>query len=161
MNERTIQILSVTLTTIFTVVIIWLYLAEPKTISEVVTKSAVTIGTYQIDKAKFDEGLRLFRGENYAAAREFFTAADSEKRDAKTQYYISYSFYRQGFGKVYSDDNLFKQGLENLKFVDLNFKSDDSDLKLQTIAELKNEFQQGIEKTMDDLNPMKVFRERK
>lgn len=161
MNQRTIQILSITLTIIFATVIVWLYLAEPKTIAEVATKSAVAVGTYEIDKGKFDEGLKLFRAENYVASRDFFVKADSEKRDSKTQFYISYSFYRQGFGKVYSDDNLLKQGLENLKFVDLNYKSDDSDLKLQTPSELKNEFQQGIEKTIEDLNPLKVLRERK
>ncbi len=161
MNQRTIQIFSIILTIVFTTVIVWLYLAEPKTIAEVATKSAVTVGTYEIDKGKFEEGLKLFRAENYVASRDFFVKADSEKRDSKTQFYISYSFYRQGFGKVYSDDKLLKQGLENLKFVDLNYKSDDADLKLQTPSELKNEFQQGIEKTIDDLNPLKVLRERK
>ena len=161
MNQRTIQILSITLTIIFATIIVWFYLAEPKTIAEVATKSAVTVGTYEIDKGKFDEGLKLFRAENYVASRDFFVKADSEKRDSKTQFYISYSFYRQGFGKVYNDDNLLKQGLENLKFVDLNYKSDDADLKLKTPSELKNEFQQGIEKTIEDLNPLKVLRERK
>ncbi len=161
MNEKTIQIFSILLTTIFSVLILWLYLAEPKTFAEVATKSAVTVGTYEIDKAKFDEGLKLFRAENFIASRDLFVRADSEKRDSKTQFYISYSFYRQGFGKVYSDDNLYKLGLENLKFVDLNYKSDDADLKLQTPSDLKNEFQQGIEKTIDDINPLKVLRERK
>jgi hypothetical protein len=161
MNERTIQIFSIFLTTIVSFAIVWLYLAEPKTIAEVATKSAVTLGTYEIDKTKFEEGLRLFRAENYPVSRDFFLKADPEKRDSKTQFYIAYSFYRQGFGKVYSDDALFKQGMESLKTVESGFKSDDSDLKLQTAAELKNELQQGIEKTIDDINPLKIFREKK
>jgi hypothetical protein len=161
MKEKTIQLLSIMVTTIFGVIIIWLYLAQPKTLAEVATKSAVTVGVYEIDKAKFDEGLRLFRAENFAASRNVFMAADVEKRDSNTQFYISYSFYRQGFGKLYSDDKLYAQGLENLKFVDLNFKSNDAELTLKTSAELKNEFQQGLEKTLDDLNPLKLTRERK
>jgi hypothetical protein len=161
MNEKTIQFLSIIITIIFGVIIVWLYLAEPKTLAEVATKSAVTVGVYEIDKAKFNEGLRLFRAENYAASRDFFIAADVEKRDSNAQFYIAYSFYRQGFGKLYSDDKLYAQGLENLKFVDSNFKSNDAELTLKTSAELKNEFQQGIEKTFDDLNPLKLTRERK
>jgi hypothetical protein len=119
------------------------------------------VGTYEIDKTKFDEGLRLFRAENYPASRDFFAQADAEKRDSKTQFYIAYSFYRQGFGKVYNDDALFKQGLEQLNRVDSNFKSDDADLKLKTPAELKNELTEGLQFTSADLNPLKVLRERK
>jgi len=40
-------------------------------------------------------------------ARDFFQKADPENRDAKTQYYIAYSYYRQGWGKLYNDDALF------------------------------------------------------
>lgn len=161
MKEKHIQILGAILSIIYAVFIVWLYALEPKTISEVATKATVTIGTYEIDKAKFDEGLRLFRAENFPAARDFFNQADPEKRDAKTQFYIAYSFYRQGFGKTYNDDALFKQGLEQLNRVDPNFKSDDPDLKMKTSAELKNEFTEGLQFTMDDLNPLKVLRERK
>ena len=28
-----------------------------------------------------------------------------------TQFYIAYSWYRQGWGRVYSDDDMFAQGL--------------------------------------------------
>lgn len=161
MKERHIQILGIVLSIIYASFIVWLYALEPKTLSEVATKATVTAGTYEIDKAKLDEGLRLFRGENYAASRDFFAQADPEKRDAKTQFYIAYSFYRQGFGKVYNDDALFKEGLEQLNRVDVNFKSDDADLKLKTAAELRNEFNEGLQFTADDLNPLRLGRERK
>jgi hypothetical protein len=161
MKEKHIQILGIVLSIIYASLIVWLYAYEPKTLSEVATKATVTVGTYEIDKAKFDEGLRLFRAENYPVSRDVFNQADPEKRDSKVQFYIAYSFYRQGFGKVYNDDPLFKQGLEQLSRVDANFKSDDQDLKLKTPAELKNEFEQGLQLTVDDLNPLKVLRERK
>lgn len=161
MKEKHIQILGIVLSIIYAGFIVWLYALEPKNLSEVATKATVTVGAYEIDKAKFDEGWRLFRTENYVAARDFFNQADVEKRDSKVQFYIAYSFYRQGFGKVYNDDALFKQGLEQLARVDVNFKSDDADLKLKTPAELKNEFNEGLQFTSSDLNPLKVLKERK
>lgn len=161
MKEKHIQIFCIVLSVIYGIFIVWLYANEPKSFSEVATKATVTAGTYQIDKAKFDEGLRLFRSENYPSAREFFNQADVEKRDSKTQFYITYCFYRQGFGKIYNDNSLFRQGLETLSLVDGNFKSDDQNLTLKTAAELKNELQEGLQFTSDDLNPLKVLRERK
>ena len=38
--------------------------------------------------------------------------ADPAHRDARTQFYIAYSYYRQGWGRVYNDDPLFRKGLE-------------------------------------------------
>jgi hypothetical protein len=38
---------------------------------------------------------------------------------------------------------------------------EDPELKLRTAAELKAELEQGLETTAGDLNPLKVFRERK
>lgn len=175
MKEKHIQILGVALSLLYVVFIGWLYLVEPKTLSEVSTKAQATIenaatktqvvvGTYEVDKEKFDDGLRAFRQDNFVAARDFFRRADPEKRDAATQFYVAYSFYRQGFGKISNDDALFKQGLEQTNSVialDKNFKSDDADLKMKTPAELKNEFEEGLKITAGDFNPFKVFRERK
>jgi hypothetical protein len=119
---------------------------------------------YEVDQQKFNEGLKAFREENFIAARSFFENADTEKRDVKTQFYIAYSFYRQGFGKVYNDDELFKQGLAQINrviLIDKNFKSDDVNLLMKTPAELKNEFEEGLKLTAADFNPFKLARERK
>ncbi len=175
MNENRIQIIGIFLTLVYTVFIAWLYIAAPKslgelptkaqtTIENVTTKTQIAIGTYEVDRAKFDDGLKAFRADNFVAARDFFQRADPENRDAKTQFYIAYSFYRQGFGKVYNDDALFKQGLEQTNKVialDKNFKSDDANLQMKTPAELKNEFEEGLKVTASDFNPFKVLRERK
>jgi isopenicillin N synthase-like dioxygenase len=161
MSERNLQIFSIVLTIIGFSLIIWLYANEPKSLAEVTSKATVTIGTYEVDKTKFDEGLKQFRAENYAVARDFFNQADKEKHDANTQFYIAYSFYRQGFGKFYSDNNLFKQGLEIVNKIDANFRTNDEDLKMKTPAELKNEFEEGLKTTLSDFNPMKISRERK
>ncbi len=175
MKEKHIQILGIFLTVIYGFLIIWLYWAAPKNLEEFSTKAKETIentttqgqiiiGTYEVDAAKFGDGLKAFRADNFVAARSFFENADPEKRDAKTQFYIAYSFYRQGFGKFYNDDELFKKGLEQtnrMLTLDKNFKSDDANLQMKTPAELKNEFEEGLKLTAEDFNPLKLTRERK
>ncbi len=164
MKEKHIQLLGVVLSAVYFALIVWLYALEPKTFQEVATKATVTVGTYEVDKAKFDEGLALFHQDNFAAARDLFSKADPEKRDAKTQFYTAYSFYRQGWGRVLNDDALFRQGITSVKqatALDANYKADDPDLKLKTPAELKNELEQGLVVTADDFNPLKLMRERK
>lgn len=175
MKEKHIQILGVVMTAVYGVFIAWLYLVEPKSFEELPTKAQATIenvsvktqvivGAYEVDKAKFDDGLNAFRRDNFIVARDAFERADPEGRDAKTQFYIAYSFYRQGFGKISSDDELFRQGLEQTNQVvalDKNFKSDDADLQMKTPAELKNEFEEGLKITASDFNPFKILRQRK
>ena len=175
MKEKHIQTLCIFLTAFYTVFIVWLYWAEPKnlgevsvkaqtTIENVTTKTQVAIGTYEVNKAKFAEGLNAFRNDNFIVARDNFEKADPERRDARTQFYIAYSFYRQGFGKLSNDDALFRQGLEQTNRViqlDKNFKSDDPNLQMKTPVELKSEFEEGLTVTASDFNPLRVLRERK
>src|SRR4030095_11837009 len=108
MNEKYIQILGLMLTLVYGVFVIFLYAAEPRSLEEItikakstvenaVTKGQVMTGTYEIDQTRFTEGLQAFRQNNFIAARDSFARADPEKRDPKTQYYIAYSFYRQGW----------------------------------------------------------------
>lgn len=175
MKESHIQILGLVFAALYGVFIAWLYWAEPKTLEEVsvkaretvenaTVKGQIVIGTYQIDERLFDEGRRAFRQDNFVAARDAFLRADPERRDARAQFYIAYSYYRQGFGKLSNDDELFRQGLEEtarVTAVDKNFRSEDPDLQLKTPAELKNEFEEGLRVTAGDFNPLKVLRERK
>lgn len=175
MKEKYIQILGIALVLIYGIFVVFLYAAEPRSLEEIsskaietvqnaATKGQVITGTYEIDQAKFNEGLNAFRQNNFVLARDAFAKADPERRDAKTQYYIAYSFYRQGWGRLSNDDAMFKQGLESLErvdFIDKNFRSDDADLQLRTPAELKNEIEEGLRVTADDFNPLKVLRERK
>ena len=174
-KEKYIQILGILLTVIYGLFVVFLYAAEPRSLEELTTKAVETVqnaaskgqvitGMYEVDQAKFNEGLGAFRRDNFPAARDSFEKADPEKRDARTQFYIAYSFYRQGWGRVSNDDLMFKLAIESLDRVtmlDKSFRSDDADLKLQTPAELRNELDEGLRVTADDFNPLKVFRERK
>lgn len=161
MKEKHIQILGIAIVTLGIVFTAFLYWSQPKTIAEVATKGSVAIGTYEIDKAGFDEGLAAFRQDNFVTARPAFERADPEKRDAATQFYIAYSYYRQGWGRFSNDDELFRSGLETITRVDQNFRSTDADLQMRTPVELKYELEEGLKLTASDFNPMKLTRERK
>ena len=88
MKERHIQILGVLLTVIYGFFVVWLYWAAPKNLAEVsikaketventATKGQIIIGTYEVDAAKFGDGLKAFRADNFVAARSYFENAES------------------------------------------------------------------------------------
>jgi hypothetical protein len=166
MQHKLIQSVGIAWTILYAAFIIWIYATEPRTFKEVTAGAAVATGTYQIDQQKFDTALSLFRREQFRAARDEWGRADPAHNDPRTQFYIAYAFYREGWGRVYNDDDLFKQGLETINRVialvpDGTFTVDDPDLQMHTAAEVKAELEQGIERSLGDLNPFKVFRTRK
>jgi hypothetical protein len=144
--------------------IVFIYASAPRGFSEVVTRSQVALGVYSADQELFERGVTLFRADNFAAARNSFDRADPEKRDAATQFYVAYSYYREGWGRVSSDDALFAKGLEAAnRAAELNadlFVSDET-VQLKTPFALKTELENGLKITIDDLNPLRLFRERK
>jgi len=166
MQSKPIQFFGLGFTIAYAVLIVWLYATEPRTFKEVTTSAEIAAGTYEIDQEKFNSALSLFRREQFRAAREEWQRADPAQRDARTQFYIAYSFYREGWGRVYFDQELFKQGVEAVnRAIALSPNSpltiDDPDLRIHTPAELKVELDQGLERSWNDVNPLKVFRTRK
>ena len=175
MNEKYIQILGLVLIAIYGTFVVFLYAAEPRSLEEIsikakntvedaVTSGQVMTGTYEVDQVKLNEAIRAFRQDNFVAARDLFAKADPEKRDPRTQFYVAYSFYRQGWGRVSNDDSLFKQALDaaaRVTLLDRNFRSEDPDLQLRTPAELRSELEEGLQVTADDFNPLRLARDRK
>jgi len=166
MKPRTIQLSGLLMTLVYAAFIIWLYATEPRSLKEIAGSAAVAAGTYQINQEKFDAGLRLFQAEQFRAARDEWQQADPAQGDARTQFYLAYAFYREGWGRVYYDQELFKQGLAAAnRAANLAANSQlivvDPNLQLHTVAELKAELEQGLERTWSDANPLKVFRTRK
>ena len=166
MRQRLIQWVGIAWTILYAALVLWLYAAAPQSIAEVKTQASVAAGTYEVDRARFDAGRELFLREQYRAARVEWERADPARRDARTQFYVAYSFYREGWGRVYNDDTLFREGLEAANLAsslspDAPLTIEDPELKMHTAAELKAELEQGLERTAADLNPLKVFRERK
>ena len=165
MRQRLIQTIGLVLSVIYAVVIVWLYATEPRSFREVATGAQVAAGTYQVDQKKFAAALDLFRREQFRAARDQWQGADPAQSDPTTQFYIAYAFYREGWGRIYYDQELFKQGLEAVNraitLAPEPLTVPDENLLLHTAAELKAELEQGTERTWGDINPLKVMRQRK
>jgi tetratricopeptide (TPR) repeat protein len=165
MRRKVVQILGLVVTVVYAAVIVWLYATEPRSFKEVATGAQMATGTYQIDQQKFEAALELFRRDQFRAARDEWQRADPAQGDAKTQFYIAYSFYREGWGRVYYDQELFKQGLEAVSraiaLAPGPLTVADENLQMHTAAELQAELEQGMERTWGDVNPLKVMRQRK
>ena len=146
--------------------IAWLYVQQPQSAAEVTGGLSATIGSYHVDSTAVDEGLQFFRRDQFAAARIAFERADPAHQDARIQFYIAYSYYRQGWGRFYQDDQLFAQGLEAVNRAMARapggrIRVDDPDLRLQSGEELKAELEAGLRRDVSDFNPARVLRSRK
>jgi hypothetical protein len=144
----------------------WVYARQPATLAQVTGGLASTIGAYRIDDQAFADGLAFFRRDQFVPARAAFSRADPAERDPRTQFYIAYSYYRQGWHRLYSDDHLFGEGLKTIdKAIALapqgRLVVDDPDLGIRTGDELRAELLAGLTKDASDLNPLRVFGTRK
>ena len=151
---------------LYAAAIAWLYVSQPQTVAQVTGGFAAIVGAYEIDRQAFDDGLRFFRRGQYVEARASFARADSAERDARTQFYIAYAYYREGWGRLYNDDVLFAKGLAAAdKAIALapngRLVVDDIELQMRSADELRAELQRGMTREADDFNPLKVFRSRK
>ena len=94
MQSRIIQVAGLVLSLVYGVFIVWIYATEPRSFKEVTTSAEIAAGTYQINQEHFSSALGLFRREQFRAARDEWQRADPAQGDARTQFYIAYSFYR-------------------------------------------------------------------
>lgn len=146
--------------------IVWLYVRQPQTFAEVTGGLTATVGAYRINQQAFDDGLALFRRDQHEAARTAFARADPAGQDARTQFYIAYSYYRSGWGRVYQDNEHFKNGLVHIdKALALapggRLIVEDPELYMHNADELRAELAEGLRVEASDFNPMRVFRQRK
>jgi hypothetical protein len=146
--------------------IVWLYAAQPQTVAEVTGGLSSGVGAYRADDQAMQDGLNFFRRDAFVEARAALDRADPAHRDSRAQFYIAYSYYREGWGRLYSDDTLFTKGLEAVHRAiaaapDHRVVIDDPALEMHTADELEAELTRGITREPSDLNPLKVFRHRK
>jgi hypothetical protein len=166
MRESVVRGIGLTASLAYGALVLWLYATQPQTIAQVSGGLTSIIGAYSIDEQAFDDGLRFFRADKFPEARAAFARADRAQRDARTQFYIAYAYYREGFGHLYNDDALFKQGLGA---VDLAISLapngrlvvNDADLQLRSADELRVELQRGLTVDASDFNPLRVLRKRR
>ena len=166
MREPLLRTLGLAVAAAYALFIVWLYVRQPQTVAEMTGAMSASIGAYHVDEIAFADGLRLFRANQFEASRLAFDRADRAHQDARTQFYIAYSYYREGWGRVYNDDALFQRGLETVERAIAaaphgRVAVDDPDLQMRSADELKAELQAGIRRDASDLNPLRVFRQRK
>lgn len=150
----------------YATLIIWLYLRQPQTIADVADGLSASVGAYHINQQAFDDGLRLFRGDQFEAARSAFGRADPARQDARTQFYIAYTCYRAGWGRLYHDNRLYQLGMDHVDDAIAlapqgRLVVDDENLQMRSADELRAELAAGLRTEASDLNPMRVFRRRK
>jgi hypothetical protein len=166
MSETTLRVLGLATAGSYLLLIAWLYAHQPQTVAEMTGALTASIGVYRIDQQAFDDGLRFFRGDQFDAARLALDRADPARQDPNTQFYIAYSYYRQGWGRVYDDQVLFARGLEAInRAIAIAERGrivvDDPNLQMHSADELKAELEAGLRRDTSSLNPMRIFRRRK
>ena len=165
-NLRMVRAVGLAMSLAYAGAIVWIYGSQPQSRAEALGGLAATVGAYRIDDRAFDDGLTFFRAEKFREARMAFERADPAHRDSRTQFYIAYSFYREGWGRLYNDDRLFTQGLETLERAIAvapgnRIVVEDETLGMRSAEELRAEFQRGLRRDVSDFNPMRVFGQRK
>jgi hypothetical protein len=166
MKEPVVRSIGLVGSLLYAAAVAWLYVSQPQNVAQVTGGFASIVGAYEIDKQAFEDGLRFFRQNQFVEARAAFARADTAERDARTQFYIAYTFYREGWGRLYNDDALFAKGVAAAdKAIALapggRLVVDDVDLQMRSADELRAELQRGLTREASDFNPLKVLRSRK
>lgn len=161
-----VRVAGLLLSVVYGALIVWVYTSQPRTVTQFAGGVASTLGAYRIDQAGFDEGLRFFRADKFEEARAAFARADPARQDATTQFYIAYSYYRQGWGRLYNDAELFQKGLETIDHAisvapQHRIEVADESLGMRTADEVRAEFRRGLTPGVINLNPARVLDTRK
>jgi tetratricopeptide (TPR) repeat protein len=161
--KRTVQVTGLVIALSYGLSIIWLYVRQPRSLQELKTQAAVETNLYRIKQENFDEGVKQFNNGQYKIAVEQFEMADPAQSDAATQFYIAYSYYLLGRGKLYDDDEMFKKGLEAvdrcIRSAPNNiFETDRAGLEIRSAAALRQRLKEGIEVSPSDFNPLNWFK---
>lgn len=166
MREPVVRAAGVAFTVTYGVLILWLSGSKPQSLSEVTGGLAASIGAYRVDAIAFEDGLRFFHQDQFVEARAALARADPAGRDARTQFYIAYSYYRQGWSRLGHDDTLYAEGLRAVDRAIAvapggRIVVDDPGLLMHSADELRVELVAGMTREWSDLNPLRVLGTRK
>ena len=166
MHETAIRLGGLAFACAYATFIGWLYAAQPRTMAEVTGGLTATVGAYRVDPIAFDEAVRYFKNDQFVEARAAFARADPATRDARTQFYVAYSYYRQGWHRAYHDDELYRAGLQAVTQAialapDGRLMVEDPALVMHSADELKAELEAGLTRDLSDFNPLRVLQPRK
>jgi hypothetical protein len=166
MQEPVVRAIGATLSAAYAAFIVWMAISQPQSLAEVAGGLSASVGAYRVDPVAFNDGLRFFHQDRFVEARAAFARADAASLDPLTQFYIAYSYYREGWGRVSHDDEAYTAGLKVLDRAislasDGRIVVDDPQLQMQSADELRAELVAGQTREWSDLNPMRVLRSRK
>jgi hypothetical protein len=166
MTHALIRALGLVVVAIYAGFIAWLYAAQPRTMAEVRGGLSASVGAYRIDDVAFDDGLRFFRKDQFVEARAAFARADPATRDPRTQFYIAYSYYRQGWHRTHHDDQLYRAGLATITAAIAlapagRLVVEDPQLFIHQADELKAELEAGLTTDASDFDPRRFLQQRK
>lgn len=166
MRESSVRAIGLAVAMSYGAFIVWLYIRQPQSVAEVTGGLSASVGAYRINQQGFDDGLRFFQHDQFAPARAAFERADPAGQDARTHFYLAYTYYREGWRQLYDDDELFARGLAHVNTAIAltpqgRLVVDDPDLQMRSADELKAELEAGLRAEVSDLNPLRVFRLRK
>lgn len=166
MREPVLRAAGAGLSVAYAALIVWLMASQPQSLAEVTGGLTASIGAYRVDEVAFEDGLRFFHQDQFVEARAALARADVAGRDARTQFYIAYSYYREGWGRLSHDDQLYARGLEALDRAVAaapggRIVVDDPRLQMHSGDELRAELVAGTTRDWSDVNPMRVIRGRK
>lgn len=164
--KRIIQLVGIIIAIFYGMIIVWLYVRQPRSFAEIKTQAAIEANVYSIKQENFDEAIKEFNSGQYQVAIDQFKLADPAERDAKTQFYIAYSYYHMGRGRFTDDDEMFQRGLAAIERCLASapnniFEIDREDLEIKNAGQLRARFQEGLEVTPADFNPLKWFEKTK
>ena len=119
-----------------------------------------------IDAQAFADGVAYFERDRFIEARAAFSRADPAMRDARTQFYVAYTFYRQGWHRTHRDDELYRHGLIAVEHAIAlapggRLVVDDGNVQMHSADELKAALEAGLNVDASDFNPLRVFEARK
>jgi hypothetical protein len=164
-SATALRVAGLTLSLIYAAAIIRTYVRQPATLPEITGGLTWSVGVYRIDQARFDAGLSYFRADKFLEARDAFAQADPARQDPMVQFYTAYSYLREGWGRTYNDEVLYRAGKATLAHAREiaphgTILVEDPTLKLHSAEELEAEFDRGLTHGISDLNPMRLLRER-
>jgi hypothetical protein len=166
MREPVIRTIGLTGAIVYGALIVSLFVAQPRTVTEAVGGLSATLGTYTVDAEAFADGLVFFRKDRFEEARAAFARADPALQDPRTQFYVAYSFYRQGWHRTHHDDALYTEGLKTVERAialapERRVVVDDNTLQMRSADELRAELRAGLTTDASDFNPLRLLGERK
>jgi len=163
--KRTIQVLGLATSVLYASFIVWVYARRPQSLAELKTQASIQANVYHINQQNFDEAIKEFDTGDYNSAIGQLKLADPAQKDPTSQYYIAYSYYLLGRGRIFNDEDMFNRAIEAIDRCLDNapnhiFEIDRGDMEIKNADTLRQKLIEGLKHTMPSLNPLNWFTKR-